>query len=72
MPAIILSAINITGVSGTLTFGDVIQISPKSTSKAHAGSGGANIGDFVQTNTLISNTNTSDPDVFDSLQTLNR
>jgi spore germination protein PF len=71
MPSVILSPIRITSVSGTVTFGDVIQISPKSTSKSYSGSGGGNTGDFLLTNSLISNTNTSDPDVLDSLTALN-
>jgi len=72
MPSVILSPINITGADGNVTFGDIIQVSPKSTSKTYSGSGGANTGVFVLTNNFISSTNTLDPDVFDSLTTLNK
>jgi spore germination protein PF len=68
MPSIILAPIKITSVSddSTVNFGDVYQITPKSTSKSFSGSGGGNTGDFLQTNNLLSLTNTFDPDVADS------
>ncbi len=68
MPSIVLAPIKITNVSedGVVIFGDTLQISPKSTSKAFAGSGGGNTGDFLQSNTLLSFTNTFDPDVLDT------
>jgi spore germination protein PF len=67
MPSFIGGPIKITNVSGdgTVNFGDALQIAPKSTSKSHLGSGGGNNGDFMQTNSFISFTNTSDPDVAD-------
>lgn len=66
MPSIVISPIKITEVSGTVNFGDTFQIAPKSTSKTYSGAGGGNTGDFTQTNTLLSLTNTIDPDVVDS------
>lgn len=68
MPSIVLSPIKITRVSenSTVNFGDVLQIAPKSTSKTYSGAGGANTGDFMQTNTLLSLTSTFDPDVADA------
>lgn len=68
MPSIILAPIKITSVSGdsAVTFGDVYQITPKSTNKSYSGSGAGNTGDHLQTNNLFSLTNTIDPDVADS------
>ncbi|MBA2874855.1 spore germination protein [Thermaerobacillus caldiproteolyticus] len=68
MPSFIGGPVKITHVSGdgTVNFGDVLQIAPKSTTKSHSGSGGTNNGDFMQTNTFVSFTNTSDPDAVDS------
>ncbi|AKM17969.1 spore germination protein [Geobacillus sp. FSL K6-0789] len=68
MPSFISGPIKITHVSGdgTVNFGDVLQIAPKSTSKSHTGSGGSNNGDFLQTNTFVSFTNTGDPDMIDA------
>lgn len=68
MPSIVISPIKITHVSGngTVTFGDVFQIAPKSVSKSYSGAGGGNNGDFMQTNTLFSITSTVDPDVADN------
>jgi spore germination protein PF len=73
MPSFIGGPVNITHVSGdgTVNFGDVLQIAPKSTLKSHSGSGGTNNGDFLQTNTFVSFTNTADPDVADSNNTAN-
>ena len=74
MPSFISGPIKITHVSGdgTVNFGDVLQIAPKSTLKSNTGSGGSNNGDFLQTNTFASFTNTSDPDVNDSNTTANK
>jgi spore germination protein PF len=68
MPSIVLSPIKITSVSGnsSVIFGDVLQITPKSASKTYSGGGGANTGDFLQTNTGVSFTNTRDPDIADT------
>jgi spore germination protein PF len=65
MPSIILAPIKITG-SGEMVFGDVLQVNPKSTSKSASGAGGGNTGDFSATFTLLSFTNTLDPDIADS------
>ncbi|WP_027408988.1 spore germination protein [Anoxybacteroides tepidamans] len=67
MPSFIGGPIKITHVSGdgTVNFGDVLQIAPKSTGKSYNGSGGSNNGDFMQTNSFVSFTNTSDSDVAD-------
>ncbi|MDF2716572.1 MAG: spore germination protein [Paenibacillus sp.] len=70
MPSIILAPINITGAEGNVTFGDVVQISPNSTSKSYSGSGGGNVGIFAQAISLLSFTITSDPDVIDSISAL--
>ncbi|MEK8129792.1 spore germination protein [Paenibacillus filicis] len=66
MPSIILAPIKVTGNDGELVFGDVLQVTPKSTSKTASGAGGGNTGDFSATFTLLSFTNTIDPDIFDS------
>lgn len=68
MPATIIGGIKVTSVSGngTVNMGDVLQIAPKSTTKAYSGAGGGNTGNFLQTNTFCSVTNTFDPDVKDS------
>jgi len=68
MPSYIAGPIKITNVSseGTVNFGDTLQIAPKSASKSFSGAGGGNTGDFLQTNTFVSFTNSIDPDVSDS------
>lgn len=68
MPAIIAGPIKITGADGNVTFGDVFQISPSSTSKSYSGAGGGITGDFAQSYSLFSFTLTSDSDVADSSQ----
>jgi spore germination protein PF len=68
MPAIIIGGIKVTHVSGngTVNMGDVLQIAPKSTTKANSGAGGENSGDFLQTNTFCSVVNLLDPDAVDA------
>jgi spore germination protein PF len=68
MPAMIIGGIKVTNVSGngTVNMGDVLQIAPKSTTKANSGAGGGNSGDFLQTNTFCSVVNILDPDGTDS------
>ncbi|MDO3678078.1 spore germination protein [Paenibacillus ehimensis] len=66
MPSIILAPIKITGADGEIIFGDVLQVNPKSTSKANSGAGGSNTGDFSATFSLVSFTNNFDPDIADS------
>lgn len=69
MPSVIAGPIKITGADGSVTFGDVLQISPKTTAKEYSGSGGGIIGDFSRTYSLISYTVTVDKDIADSTQT---
>ncbi|MBN8251211.1 spore germination protein [Priestia flexa] len=65
MPALI-GPVSITSVGGgVVTFGDTFYVSPKSSSKTNTGSGAVNTGNFVNTNTGISGTNTLDPDLAD-------
>ncbi|AQX55862.1 spore germination protein [Priestia flexa] len=65
MPALI-GPVSITSVGGgVVTFGDTFYVSPKSSSKTSTGSGAVNTGNFVNTNTGISGTNTLDPDFAD-------
>jgi len=70
MPSIILAPFKIVSVSddSTVNFGDVLQINPSSTSKAYTGGGGGNTGDFSLSISVISFTNTVDPDLADSNQ----
>lgn len=59
MPSIVgpvcIAAVN----GGSVQFGDVLNISPKNAAKSVAGSGGDNVGLFVNTNNLVSNSNVS-------------
>ncbi|WP_129709706.1 spore germination protein [Priestia megaterium] len=50
---------------GIVTFGDTYYVSPKSNTKSASGSGGGNTGVFVNTNSVVSGTNTIDPDFSD-------
>ncbi|MFJ5715003.1 spore germination protein [Neobacillus sp. NPDC093127] len=65
MPAIIgpVQIINVGG--GIVQFGDTLYISPKSSTKTFAGSGGFNTGGFIITNNGISGTNTLDTNLID-------
>ncbi|WLR53162.1 spore germination protein [Bacillus tianshenii] len=65
MPSFIGGPINVNNVSGVMNFGDTLNISPKSSSKTANGSGGGNIGNFVNTNNGLSSTNSLDPDLID-------
>ncbi|OEH93542.1 spore germination protein [Bacillus solimangrovi] len=66
MPSIIAGLpINIDSVSGIVNFGDSLNTSPKRNLKLYSGAGGANIGNFVNTNNCISFTNNLDPDIID-------
>ncbi|MFX3637331.1 MAG: spore germination protein [Candidatus Pristimantibacillus sp.] len=60
--------VNITSVgSGSIVqFGDVVQVSPSSTSKTYAGSGSFLTGNLANSNNAVSATNTADPDLVDS------
>ncbi|MDQ1913054.1 spore germination protein [Paenibacillus sp. GD4] len=66
MPSIILAPIKFVDASGEVTFGDVLQITPKSTDKGYSGAGGGNTGDFMTILSIFSMTNTFDPDGVDS------
>jgi spore germination protein PF len=70
MPSLILAPFKIVNVSddSTVNFGDVLQINPSSVSKANAGGGGGNTGDFSMSVSIISFTNVFDPDGADSNQ----
>ncbi|WP_183254386.1 spore germination protein [Anoxybacteroides tepidamans] len=74
MPAVIIGGVKVTSVggNGTVNMGDVLQIAPKSTSKSNSGAGGSNTGDFLQTNTFCSVTNTIDADVNGSSNVANK
>ncbi|WP_416148226.1 spore germination protein [Salipaludibacillus sp. HK11] len=65
MPSIVYGPFKINSNNGVLNFGDTLNISPKSTTKAVSGSGGGNTGDFIITNNGINLNNTLDPDVSD-------
>ncbi|WNC12795.1 spore germination protein [Brevibacillus brevis] len=64
MPSIV-GAVNINTNSGTVNFGDTLNISPKSATKTFSGSGGSNTGNLVNTVNGPSATNTLDPSVVD-------
>ncbi|TYR81452.1 spore germination protein [Priestia megaterium] len=65
MPALIgpVCIANIGG--GIVTFGDTFYVSPKDASKLATGAGSVNTGNFINTNSGISGTNTLDPDIAD-------
>lgn len=67
MPAVV-GAVNINSNSGTVNFGDALNISPKQTSKTFSGSGGGNTGNIVNTVNGVSLTNTLDPSIIDQPQ----
>lgn len=73
MPSI-AGPIKITNISsgGIFNVGDALNISPKSSSKTFAGSGSFNTGDWLQTYNAASSTNTIDPDLVDTSNTLNQ
>jgi len=65
MPAILgpVQIVNVGG--GVVQFGDTVYISPKSTSKTFAGSGGFNTGGFIIANNALSGTNVLDTNLVD-------
>ncbi|MDQ6595061.1 spore germination protein [Bacillus salipaludis] len=67
MPAIINGPVSIDNITtdGNVKFGDSIFLTPKTDSKAYAGSGGFNSGGAVISNTGVNATNYVDPDVVD-------
>lgn len=66
MPSIIIAPIKILEVSGEVTFGDVLQITPKSTSKTFSGASAGGTGDFCANLSIVSVTNSIDADLNDS------
>ncbi|AWX57138.1 MULTISPECIES: spore germination protein [Bacillales] len=64
MPSVI-GAVNINNNSGTVNFGDTLNISPKTAAKTFSGSGGGNTGNVVNTLNGVNATNTLDPNVVD-------
>ncbi|MBT2653815.1 spore germination protein [Bacillus sp. ISL-18] len=65
MPAI-LGPVQIVNVGGGIVqFGDTVYISPKSSSKTFAGSGGFNTGGIIVTNNGLSGTNVLDTNLID-------
>jgi spore germination protein PF len=71
MPSIVVGPFQFVSNSGTVNFGDTLQISPKSTSKSISGSGGGSNGNSVINNNGISISNSVDPDIADSNTTAN-
>lgn len=70
MPSII-GGININSNSGTVNFGDTLNISPISTSKTVSGQGGGNTGNLVNLINGANLNNAVDPDLIDQPQTGN-
>ncbi|QPC46026.1 spore germination protein [Mangrovibacillus cuniculi] len=65
MPALI-GPVQILTIGGGVThFGDTLIISPKNAVKSFNGAGGGNTGAFIITTSVISLTNTIDPNVVD-------
>lgn len=64
MPSLV-NSVNINNNSGTINFGDALNISPKSASKTVSGQGGSNTGNVVITLNGANLNNTIDPDVID-------
>ncbi|MBO0961253.1 spore germination protein [Neobacillus sp. MM2021_6] len=65
MPAIIGPVQIVTVSGGIVQFGDTVYISPKSSSKTFAGSGGFNTGGLIVSNTGLSGTNVLDTNLID-------
>jgi len=73
MPSVV-GVVNIASVatSAIVHFGDAIQLSPSSTSKTYAGAGSFLTGALANSNSAVSATNTSDPDIVDSKSVTNQ
>lgn len=71
MPSIVTGPFKVNDNGGVINFGDTLNISPKSTSKSVAGSGGGNSGDFTVTNNIANANNVLDPDLVDQNQAAN-
>ncbi|MFV8829182.1 spore germination protein [Alkalihalobacterium sp. APHAB7] len=72
MPAIVFGPFKINANDGNISFGDVLNMSPKSASKSVTGSGSAHTGDFMLTWNGININNALDPDVIDQNVTANQ
>lgn len=71
MPAIIGSLqINNVG-GGVVSYGDTLNIAPKTSSKSNNGSGSSNTGGFIMTNNGFNATSTLDKDLVDQPMTDN-
>jgi spore germination protein PF len=65
MPALV-GPIQIVSVGGgVVQFGDAAWLSPKTSSKTYAGSGGFNTGNFIVANNVVSGTNVLDANLID-------
>jgi spore germination protein PF len=56
----VVGAVNVNTNSGTLNFGDVLNISPKSSTKTFQGQGGGSTGNIVNEMNGVNTTNTID------------
>ncbi|NBJ71368.1 spore germination protein [Clostridium sp. 1xD42-85] len=66
MPSIIRSVkVNRVGIPGIINFGNSFYVAPKSASDTNTGSGSLNTGDFINSNSGFSSTNSYDADVND-------
>ncbi|WP_273130386.1 spore germination protein [Metabacillus sp. HB246100] len=63
--------LNNMGSSAIFKVGDSFSLSPKAKSKASIGSGGANTGDFIETQNLFNITNFEDIDMIDQQENFN-
>lgn len=63
--------LNAIGRSAMFTVGDSFALSPKSQSQSSIGSGGANTGDFIDTQNVFNITNFYDADLIDQSDFLN-
>ncbi len=66
VPSIVVGPIVFNSNEGQVVTGDAFYISPKSTSKVVAGSGGFNTGQWIVTNNGVSTSSGIDPDAVDS------
>ncbi|MFM1653396.1 spore germination protein [Brevibacillus sp. B_LB10_24] len=67
----IVGAVNINSNSGSVNFGDALNVSQKSYSKSYNGAGAGNIGNLINANSGASMTNTADTHLNDQVQVAN-
>ncbi|WP_390620972.1 spore germination protein [Brevibacillus massiliensis] len=67
----IVGAVNINSNSGSVNFGDALNVTQKSFTKSFNGSGAGNIGNLINANSGISFTNTADTHLNDQVQAAN-